>query len=695
MSRKYSNIPKGRQVAVLSASQATVRLMAAKLQQGIAIHNSGDLEGARIIYEEVFSIDPNNFDALQLLGTVAAQSKKYEKAVDLFGRALKINNKNAFVLNNFGNALQELSFTAEALESFDRAISINSNFAEAHSNRGNVLQKLNREQDSVLSYDRAIEIKPDYSEAYFNRGNALRQLKKLEAAVISYACAIAISPAYAEAYFNQGGVLLGLKRLEEAVDSYSRCVMLRPDHAEAFCDRGNALLELKRLDEAVASYERAIALRPNYADAFNNCGVALRERKEYSKAVASYDQAIKLRPEYSEAYSNRGVALKDLQQIDEAIASYDRAIALNPKYAEAYSNRGNTLLERADFDDAIASYDKAIAIKPDYAEAYWNKSLILLMRGQYKLGWELYEWRWANEKMGLKPRIFDKPQWCGGENLAGKTILLHAEQGLGDSIQFCRYAALVKACGATVLIEVHQPLTSLFQGLPGVDLVIETGLPLPAFDFHCPMLSLPLAFNTNLSSIPRTIPYLFSNSEKRRNFLGELGEKKNIRVGLVWSGSTIHANDISRSLKLADLIDLLPPKYEYISLQKEVRETDAEALERSQIRDFSKYLFDFSDTAALCELLDIVISVDTSVAHLAGALGKATWLLLPRIPDWRWLLDREDSLWYPTMRLYRQGDDKSWATVLEKVAIDLENIEKVLALVSHKTNLVPIKINNP
>lgn len=676
MRNKFSNVPKSKLITPVALIGARAQQIAAKMKDGVAAHNQGNYEQAKLIYEEILSIDSKNFDALQLLATLAAQNGQFEKAVELFIKALKINNKNAFVLNNFGNALQEIDLVNDALENYSKAIALNPNYAEAHSNRGNVLQKLKREQDAVASYDRAIALKPNYSEAYFNRGNALRTLKNWEAAVASYESAIALSPAYIEAHFNLGGTLLSLRRFQDSADSYGRCIAFKPDHAEAYCDRGNALLELKRTDEAIASYEQAIAIRPSYADALNNCGVALREAKRFSEAVARYDRAIALRPDYAEAYSNRGVALKDLQQFDEAVASYDRAIAINPKYAEACSNKGNTLLEMAQFEAAVASYDQAISIKPDYAEAYWNKSLILLLQGNYKAGWEHYEWRWANEKIGLNPRVFDQPLWRGEEELEGKVILLHAEQGLGDSIQFCRYAALLRNCGAKVLIEVHQPLVALLKGLDGVSDVVETGFPLPAFDYHCPMLSLPIAFKTDLSNIPNATPYLSSSVEKREYFSSKLGIKKLLRVGLVWSGSAIHTNDSNRSLKLADLIDILPTDCEYISLQKEVRAVDVDVLGNSSIKNFSADIANFTDTAALCDLMDVIISVDTSVAHLAGALGKPTWVLLPHIPDWRWLLDREDSPWYPNMRLFRQGGSKNWTPVLQKLAENLKASKK-------------------
>ena len=285
------------------------------------------------------------------------------------------------------------------------------------------------------------------------------------------------------------------------------------------------------------------------------------------------------------------------------------------------------------------------------------------------------EWRWKKEDGVKIRRNFKQPLWLGKEDLTDKVILLHAEQGLGDSIQFCRYAKLVKQRGAYVLLEVPTALLGLLDGLEGIDVLIAKGQTLPAFDFHCPLLSLPLAFETDFTNIPCPTPYLAASASKCEAWTKRLGEKTKMRVGLVWSGSTTHKNDHNRSLTLKQLLPYLPDSCEYVSLQKEIRLEDKEFLDSSGILQYSEELEDFTDTAALCALMDLVISVDTSVAHLAGAMGKATWVLLPNAPDWRWLLDRDDSPWYPSVKLYRQGIDRQWLPVLERVAADLHLLE--------------------
>lgn len=359
-------------------------------------------------------------------------------------------------------------------------------------------------------------------------------------------------------------------------------------------------------------------------------------------------------------------------RLDAAIASFNRAISLKPDYAEAYSNRGIALQECKQMEAAIACFDYAIALKPDYADAYWNKSLVLLLGGNFLDGWELYEWRWLRRAFRLSKPQFSKPLWLGNGSLEGKTILLHAEQGFGDTLQFCRYAKLVAALGARVLLSVPRPLMPLLKRLEGVDALLEEGGSPPAHDYHCPLMSLPLAFKSTLETIPAPSAYLYSDPDKVSRWADRLGGKTRPRVGLVWSGRPDHNNDHNRSLSLAELTAYLDDRFEYVSLQKEVRAADQRSLERAEnLRHFGEELSDFADTAALCELMDVVVSVDTSVAHLSAGLGRATWVMLPHVPDWRWLLDRGDSPWYPSARLFRQAKGGDWERPLARMRSDL------------------------
>jgi tetratricopeptide (TPR) repeat protein len=644
------------------------------VQRALALQRKGQFAQAQIVYEAILATAPKHFDALHLLGVIAAQTKNPKKAVELIGKAIEVNGKNAAARNNRGLALAELRQWHAALADFDEAIAIKGDFDEAHFNRGNVLCELKKPQAALASYNETIAIKASHAPAHFNRGNVLSALNQPEAALASYDHAIAIKPDFAEAYANRGVVLSVLNRPEAALASYNQAIAIKPDHAETYSNRGVVLTKLKQPAAALASCEQAIALRADYAEAYSNRGMALCELKQFDAALASYNQAIAIKADYAEAYFNRGNVLRDLRQSEAALASYDQAIAAGADHAKAYSNRGNVLRDLKQLEAALASYDQAIAIEPDYAEAHTNKSTALLLGGDLKNGWVEYEWRWKNEdanKVIAEQRSFRHPVWHGDKDVAGKTILLHCEQGLGDTLQFSRYGTLVAALGARVILEVQEPLTGLLSGLEGVSQVIAKGNALPHFDTHCPVMSLPLAFGTTLDSVPTSSAYLRADARRVENWKARLRDSGRPRIGLAWSGNPNHAYDHDRSISLADLIQYLPEDFQFVSLQREVRERDRQALQSSgNILNFAQDL-DFDSTAALCGCLDLVISVDTSLAHLSGALGKETWILLSFVPDWRWLLERDDSPWYPTVKLYRQDKRNDWTRVFDKVHSDL------------------------
>ncbi|NTW52303.1 MAG: tetratricopeptide repeat protein [Chlorobiaceae bacterium] len=608
------------------------------LQQAIALHRRGQLAQAEGLYAEILKIQPKHFDALHLLGVIALQAQNHQRAVDLIDQAIALYPHNAAFYSSRGAALQEL-------KQYDAAIA---------------------------SYDQAITLKPDYADAWYNRGLALQGHNQLEGAIGSYDKVLALRPDFAEAWSNRGAALQGLNQLDAAVASYDQAIKLKPDYAEAWSNRGVALHRLDRLDAAIASFDKAIALRPFFAEAYNNRGLALDELKLHGSAIASYDQAIRIKPEYAEAWYNRGNAQEELKELEAALESYYQAIRIKPNYPEALCNQGLALQQLNMLDAAEASYDKAIAIKPNFSAAYMNKSIALLLRGDYDQGWQLYEWRWKTNDFRLPVRSFIQPLWLGNFYIQGKTILLHSEQSFGDTIQFCRYVEFVAELGARVILEVEQPLIALLSQMEGVAEFVVKGAPLPAFDCHCPLMSLANAFNTTLDSIPSFPKYLSSDKEKLTQWGERLGAGTKPRIGLVWSSQTKHYNVQDRSVQLSSLINKLPPDFQYVSLQKEVTEEDKATLRtHGHIIHFGQELIDFADTAALCDLMDLVISVDTSVAHLSAAIGKPTWVLLPFSPSWRWLLDRDDSPWYPGVKLYRQESLGDWSSAFERVGTDL------------------------
>lgn len=483
--------------------------------------------------------------------------------------------------------------------------------------------------------------------------------------------ALAIDATAHDALANRGNALLSLGRFAQAVDSYGAALAQRPDDSDVLNNRGNALQVLKRHAEALADYERALALRPGHAGLLKNQGNALAALGRFEQALASYARALQEQPDDIGTLNNRGNVLLVLSRLDEALACYDQALAIMPTHAETLSNRGNALHALQRVDEAITCYQQAMALQPDYAEAHWNLALTWLVKGDLAAGWKEYEWRW---KLADAPRARTLPAalWLGREDLRGKTILLHAEQGLGDTLQFCRYAALVQARGAEAVLEVDARLKSLLASLAGVAQIVAFGDALPHCDYHCPLLSLPLAFGTTLENIPARIPYLYANPDLSERWGRKLGPKRLPRVGIAWSGNPGQAKDRNRSLPLAALEPLLALPLQFISLQKEIRVSDAAALGRHpQLLHFENDIGDFSDTAALVEACDLVIAVNSVVAHLAGAMGKTVWVPLAFVPDWRFLLDREDTPWYPRMRLFRQSRPGQWEDVVARMAAQL------------------------
>jgi tetratricopeptide (TPR) repeat protein len=448
---------------------------------------------------------------------------------------------------------------------------------------------------------------------------------------------------------------------------------VEPNQFDTLYKQALSAAATRDFQRAIPLYDQAIALDPSRAEPYYKRANALKDLGRLGAALASYTEAIERKSDYAYAYCNRGVVQHSLGLLADALSSFDQALALEATDAMAHYNRALLLQDCSRWDEAVASYDQAIAINPGYADAHHNRSLTLLFQGDFENGWRGFEWRWENaQRLAIgEQRHAEQPLWLGEESIAGKRLLLHSEGGLGDTMQFCRYATTSAALGATVFLEVQPPLLGLLANLEGVSQLIGIGGTVPPFDYQCPLMSLPLAFKTTLDTIPAPAKYLHSDQDKVAQWHTVLGERKRPRVGLVWSGNPNNFIDHRRSIRLADWVARLPPEFEYYCLQKQVREADQAALESSPIFSFDDDSLDFVNTAALCECMDVVISVDTSIAHLSGALGQRTWVLLSFIPDWRWLLDRNDTPWYPAMKLYRQKAAGDWNEVFDRVAADL------------------------
>ncbi|HEX5393346.1 MAG TPA: tetratricopeptide repeat protein [Rhodocyclaceae bacterium] len=584
---------------------------------------------------------------------------------------LAADPQQAEVLLLLGTCQWDRGDAAQAIALYDLALAAKPDLAEAHFNRGLALRALGNGAEALASYDAAIALRPLWAEAYFNKGNLLQDvLVSPVDALAAFDQAIRLKPDLASAHCNRGNALRTLGRTEEAIAAYQDAVVAAADYADAYYNKGELLQELGRYTEARESYQNTLAIQPSHGKALNNLGAVALQQGDVESALGYFDSAIRAEPRYASAHNNRGVALKAMERLEDARESYSAAVELDPQYAAAYCNRGQLLQQMLLLDEAMADYQRALAIRPDYPECKWNEALCLLLNGQFAAGWDMYEWRWQMAEHGHAPSM--PLAWSGQESIAEKTVLLWAEQGFGDTLQFCRYVSLLAARGAHVVLEVQPALVPLLQSLPGVYRVIAAGSERPAYDWHCPLLSLPRAFATDMHSIPAEVPYIACPESKRVHWNERLGAGSGPRVGLVWSGSPTHKGDQWRSIPLRLLRSLAEIRgAEFFSLQADVREADRAALSSLPIRHFGGDLNDFSDTAALADAMDLVVTVDTSVAHLAGALGKPVWIMLPHFPDWRWLLERTDSPWYPTVRLFRQTQRCEWGAVIEEVAASL------------------------
>jgi len=536
-------------------------------------------------------------------------------------------------------------------------------------------------------YRQILAVDPRHFDSLQLLGAIALQVGQSDVAVGLIRQAIALKPDYAEAHNNLGVALRDQGQLDQAIAACRRAIALRPNYPEAHSNLGAALRANGQFDEAIAACREAIALRPDHPEAHVNLGTALQGKGQLDEAVAAYREAIVLKPDLSEAHSNLGTTLQDKGQLEEAVAAYREAIALKPKYPEAHNNLGDALRLAGQLDEAIASYRQAIALKFDYPETHSYLALALLVQGDFLRGWEEYEWRLKLKDVACLQQNFTQPRWDGG-SLEGRTLLLHAEQGFGDAIQFIRYVALAAWRGGKIIIECPPDLQRLFQRMVPELPVIAKGQALPAFDVHCPLLSLPRIFSTDLTNLPRTVPYLHADAADAaiwRERIAGLGSSirpsgpdrpssPDLKVGVVWAGSPTHKNDRHRSLKLASLAPLAEVRgVRFVSLQKGDAATEGRTAPAGlELIDVAEELKDFADTAALIANLDLVIAVDTAVVHLAGAMGRPVWTLLPFVPDWRWLLERTDSPWYPTMRLFRQPALGDWDSVIRRVAKELE-----------------------
>jgi tetratricopeptide (TPR) repeat protein len=672
---------------------------------GIALARLGKTDDAIAAFAQALRLRPEFPEAHNNWGNVLAERGRLDDAVEQFRRALALHPAYPEANNNLGLTLARLGRREEAVAALREACRLSPTYAEAACNLGHLCRDLGRLEEALDCFRTASRLRPDHPDPRFQMGVTLARLGRLEEAIACLHQCLLFQPDSAETYHNLGLILAQRERFDEATAAFRQAVRLRPDSPDYLNNLGNTLLRQQKSEEAVSCFLRAVSARPEYPQAHCNLGSAYLEQGKVDEAIACYRESLRLRPDYVDAHFNLGNAHRKASRPDDALACYARALELQPGHLGARLNTGVTYTEQGRLDDAVAVFAEIQARKPDFAEAYncmgiarlhqrrnrdalaqfdeglklkpedpelrLNRALCLLLLGDYERGWPEYEWRWKLKR--ATPRPYPQPTWDGSELPQG-TIVLWAEQGMGDILQFIRYAPLVKGRVGKVLLDCPGPLRGLLTSCPGVDALIGGGASHAPPDVQAPLLSLPRILGSTTATVPAAVPYLFVDAPLREQWRHRVGSAPGLRVGIVWQGNPLFSGDRYRSVPL----DLFRPLAQVagarlFSLQKGKGTEQLEAVAREWgVTDLGKLITgDYRDTAGALLSLDVVVAVDTSVAHLAGALGVPVWVLLPFNNDWRWLEDRDDSIWYPTARLFRQKRWGEWGEVLERVAAAL------------------------
>jgi len=662
-------------------------------------HQAGNLHQAERYYRHILQTDPAHSSALNGLAVVLAQQGKLADAAACLQLALQIHPDDVHLRHNLGLLFSRQGNHGAAIGQYQQVLRHRPDFVEAHFNLGNAHRNLRQLNEASASYREALRLQPDHAWARHNLGAALLEQGRLEEALTCFQQALRVKPDFAEALVNMGNAHLRQEKFDEAVNCFRQALQLKPDFPEGWYNLGNTLKRQGKPDEAIRCYQEALRLRPNYAEACNNLGSALTMQDKLAEAITWYAEAIRFKPHYEAAHYNWGNALARQDRLQEAIHCYQEAIRLKPNYPAACTNLGILRQQQGQLDEALACFEQALRQDAARAEAHFNRALLWLLLGDWVQGWPEYEWRFQTEDFPRCP--LPQPRWDGSP-LAGRTLLVLAEQGLGDTLLFLRYVLLLQERGERVILQCQPPLLRLLTDALGNECLVVQGAPLPDFDVYAPLLSLPGILGTCPTNVPAAVPYLHARADLVEHWRRELNKGRGARdegrecsltlsslvprpssldpflVGLAWQGTAKFRGDRQRSIPLAQFARLAQvPGVRLISLQKGAG-TDQLRLVAGQfpVLDLASRLDEtsgpFVDSAAVMINLDLVITSDTAVPHLAGALGVPVWVALPLVPDWRWLLEREDSPWYPTMRLFRQTRYGKWEDVFERMAEEMK-----------------------
>ncbi|WP_084143720.1 DUF6165 family protein [Methylocapsa acidiphila] len=664
----------GQPLDALEALQDILKLwpqdVDALFSMGVILQSLGRMREALAAYESALCWRPNHFEAATNRGALLERFGRFEEALACFEKIASLRPDDSRNLFNKGSVLQKLGRHEEALAAYEEAARCGPPDAETELNRGNVLQKLGRLAEALACYDRSSQCRRGYPQALYNKGIALQGLGRLDEALAAYDAALALDPSYCEASCNRGNVLHELGRLGEALAAYNNALKIRPAFLPALANRANIFLQSGRAEEALASCDEALRHDPKHPQALGIRGAALHKLGRLEEALSTLDRTLQLHPAASDALLNRGNVLQELDRHQEAVASYDEALRLTPNYPEALSSLGVALKEVGRIDEALARFDEALERKPAYADARNNRAGALLLKGKLAEGFEDFESRWSRSNAPPQMQISGAPRW-NGESVAGKRILVWDEQGLGDLIQFSRYLPLLVEAGAEVTLICRRNMRRLLGSLRGPPRMIDAVDPNEKFDFQCALLSLPRGFKTTLDTIPARTPYLTAEPELVAKWAERIGGD-GFRIGICWHGNAFI--NLKRTIPPSHFAALAAiAGVRLISLMKDQSRIEIEVEGRPCPVECLGDGFDagpdaFIDCAAAMAALDLIVTSDTAIVHLAGALGRPVFAALKQVPDWRWLLEREDCPWYPTMRLFRQTERDQWKPVFDRIA---------------------------
>ncbi|MDP9175065.1 MAG: tetratricopeptide repeat protein [Planctomycetota bacterium] len=635
------------------------------LQQARNHQQAGRLREAEVLCAQALSAQPEHPDALHLMGIILFASGRPADAIEFVSRAAEKAPWNAEMQSNLGVLHAASGQRDQAIERYRRAIEISPRFQPPYHHLGNALMSIGNLDEAIARFQQALQLRPNWPEVLGRLGDAVYRKGRVDEAIALYQQALQIRPAAAGIHNNLGNALRSKGMIEQAIACYQQAIHLQPNLADGYVNLGSTLVHAGQPGAGIPFIEKAVQLNPNSADMIYNLGNGLIEVGRDTEAIECYRRALALRPNWADALNNLSNALKSQGHLEEAEACVRASLVAEPNHLLAHNNLGDVLFHSGKLDEAEKACLRAIELDPAFPAPHWNLALILLSQGRLAEGWKEFAWRRRVEKFPMSKQRHQEPLWDGSP-LKGKRILIHAEQGLGDTIQFVRYLPRVHQLDGTIVLEAQRWLFDLLANFPAIERLVAIDEPPVPRDVQYPLMDLPMLFGTTLETIPADVPYLFADATKAAQWRARLGDGTEPKIGIAWAGRPTHLNDKHRSLSVAMLAGLLEtPGVRFISLQKGDASTQAKS--NPSLLDLTDDISNFADTAALIENLDLVISVDTSVAHLAGAMGKPTWVLLPFTADWRWMRDREDSPWYPTMRLFRQPRLGDWQPTLTRL----------------------------